>query len=322
MGDRFLRKFNKGGIGLGVVAEQGSPLRGLRPFLAMGALFVVVDVLALLLVGPLSDAGLFAFEEAGDPVDVVYFVAMILVTTGVILALRRFKRGVFVKWVLRGAIGVSLFSTFYSLLWLAVGDPLALVASAVFSFVCVWVLVRWPRWYVIDAAAILLGSVTTAVLGISLAAPLAAALLLLLAVYDAVSVYKTRHMLSLAEAILNSGLPLVVIVPKEGNYRDGEKIEIVKGAPPGKGERRAFYMGLGDLVLPGCLAVSVYSALGLRGLPVICAVVLGTLLGFAVLSTFVAGGKPQAGLPFLCSGAVLGYVLSSYLLFGGLVGLG
>ena len=305
------------------MAETSSaPRIEIAPFLAMGALFIVIDLFALLLVGPFSDVGLFAFEDAGDPVDVVYFAAMMLFSTGIILLLRKFRRGAFVKWVLRGAIGFSLFSTFYSLSWLAWGDPFALVFSAAFSLLCVWILVRWPRWYVIDAAAILLGSVTTAVLGISLAAPLVAALLLVLAVYDAVSVYKTRHMLSLAEAILNSGLPLVLIIPKRGGYKEGERVEILKGNPSVEGERRAFYMGLGDLVIPGCLVVSIYSTLGLGGLPVIVAVVLGTLLGFSVLSVFVAGGKPQAGLPFLCSGAVLGYVLSSFLLFGRLIGLG
>ena len=50
-------------------------------------------------------------------------------------------------------------------------------------------------------------------------------------------------------------------------------------------------------------------------------VILGTLFGFALLMVSVVKGKPQAGLPYLCSGAILGYLVSSYLLFGGLVGL-
>jgi len=304
-----------------VTEASSAPRIEIVPFLAMGALFIIIDLIALLLVGPFSDVGLFAFENSGDPFNVVYFAAMMLVTTGVILLLRRFRSGVFVKWVLRGTIGVSLFSTFYSLSWLAWGDPFALVFSIVLAVLFVWVLVRWPKWYVIDAAAILLGSVTTAVLGISLTAPLVAALLLVLAVYDAISVYKTKHMLSLAEAILNSGLPLVLIIPKRGGYREGEPIEIVKGNPSEVGERQAFYMGLGDLVLPSCLVVSIYSMMGSMGLAIIIAVVLGTLAGFSVLSVFVARGKPQAGLPFLCSGAVLGYVLSSYFIYGKLIGL-
>jgi presenilin-like A22 family membrane protease len=306
-----------GATGLGFVAERGSTLRGLAPFIAMGTLFIVVDVLSLLLVGPFSAAGLYAFGESGDPINIVYFAAMMIVTSGVILFLRRFRRGIFVKWVLRVVILFSLFSTFYSLSWFRLGDPLAIGVSAIFSLCIVWVVIKWPRWYVIDAAAILLGTVTTTILGISLAAPLVAILLLLLAVYDAVSVYKTKHMLVLAEAILNSGLPLVLIVPRRG-YRNGEKVKIVKEGS--QGERRAFYIGLGDLVLPGTLSVSIYSTLGFEGVPVLFAVWLGTLVGFVVLSAFVSRGKPQAGLPFLCCGAVLGYVVSSYIQYRGLVG--
>jgi presenilin-like A22 family membrane protease len=48
---------------------------------------------------------------------------------------------------------------------------------------------------------------------------------------------------------------------------------------------------------------------------------LGTILGLIVLMRAVIKGKPQAGLPFLCGGAILGYLLSSYMLFGTLAGL-
>jgi presenilin-like A22 family membrane protease len=46
---------------------------------------------------------------------------------------------------------------------------------------------------------------------------------------------------------------------------------------------------------------------------------LGTLLGFTALMAVALKGKPQAGLPFLCTGAILGYLLASYLVFGALV---
>jgi presenilin-like A22 family membrane protease len=32
-----------------------------------------------------------------------------------------------------------------------------------------------------------------------------------------------------------------------------------------------------------------------------------------LLMIFVMKGKPQAGLPYLCSGAILGYLISSYI---------
>jgi presenilin-like A22 family membrane protease len=285
----------------------------------MGSLFIIIDILALLLVAPLSNVGMFAFEDSGDPFNIVYFVAMMLVTTGAILLLRKFRRGDLVKWILRGTIWVSLFSTAYSLTWLFIDDPAALIISLISSLSFIYVLSRWPRWYIVDTAALLLGSVTTAIVGISLNSSLVVALLAVLAVYDAISVYKTGHMLTLAETILGSGLPLMVVIPKTRGYGDMEKIEIRKEAPPEGSERRGFYMGLGDLVLPSCLVVSIYWSLDWAGLPIMGAVILGTLLGFVALSTLVAKGKPQAGLPFLCGGAILGWVISNLILFGRII---
>ncbi|MBA3043716.1 hypothetical protein FP804_01100, partial [archaeon] len=45
---------------------------------------------------------------------------------------------------------------------------------------------------------------------------------------------------------------------------------------------------------------------------------LGGLLGFIILMYFVMKGKPQAGLPLLNSGAILGYLISYYLVFNNL----
>jgi presenilin-like A22 family membrane protease len=89
-------------------------------------------------------------------------------------------------------------------------------------------------------------------------------------------------------------------------------------------ERDAFFMGLGDIVMPGILVTATYHYNinnGLPGFPMALSVMLGTLVGFAILMVFVLKGKPQAGLPCLCGGAIAGYIISSYLLFGELVGL-
>ena len=72
--------------------------------------------------------------------------------------------------------------------------------------------------------------------------------------------------------------------------------------------------------MPGILVAAVYNNIN-NGLPVAISVMIGTMVGFAILMTFVMKGKPQAGLPCLCGGAIAGYIISSYLLFGELVGL-
>ena len=74
-------------------------------------------------------------------------------------------------------------------------------------------------------------------------------------------------------------------------------------------KREAFFMGLGDAVMPTLLVVSANVFMTKSGeisYPVLGAI-LGTLAGHAVLSMLVMKGKPQAGLPFLNTGVILGF---------------
>ena len=66
------------------------------------------------------------------------------------------------------------------------------------------------------------------------------------------------------------------------------------------------------------MAVSAFHNLANNGLLIALSVMLGTLLGFIILVEVVIKGKPQAGLPFLCTGAILGYIVASYVMFGAL----
>src|SRR5947199_3208913 len=84
------------------------------------------------------------------------------------------------------------------------------------------------------------------------------------------------------------------------------------------------FVGLGDLIIPGILAVSAFtfsSAAGRSFLGVLpngiiaFGTVLGSLVGFMVLMRYVLKRIPQAGLPLLNAGALLGFLISSLLVF-------
>jgi presenilin-like A22 family membrane protease len=45
---------------------------------------------------------------------------------------------------------------------------------------------------------------------------------------------------------------------------------------------------------------------------------LGAMLGFAALMTFVMKGRPQAGLPLLNGGAIIGFLIFYALVYGNL----
>jgi len=187
--------------------------------------------------------------------------------------------------------------------------------------ILVILLVKYPEWYVIDVCGIILGVGAIAMLGISLSVLLVIVLLIGLAIYDAISVYKTKHMIELADTVLYLKLPVILVVPKIRKYSLLKETKSLKEKLKDDEERDAFFMGLGDVIMPGVLVASTFQNVPSNGLIIALSVMLGTLFGFTVLMKAVVKGKPQAGLPYLCSGAILGYLVSSYMLFGELVGL-
>jgi presenilin-like A22 family membrane protease len=206
---------------------------------------------------------------------------------------------------------------FYPLLTLIISNGLiTLILSIIASVALLVLLVKKPEWYIVDAIAMLTGVGATAMIGISLNISIVIVLLVAMAVYDAFSVYKTKHMIDLADSIMDQKLPVMFVIPKKRGYSllkqtKGLKERLQEGEP-----REAYFLGLGDVVFPGILAVAAFHNLSSHGLLVALFVLIGTLAGFLGLMILVAKGKPQAGLPFLCTGAILGYLISNLALFG------
>ena len=68
-------------------------------------------------------------------------------------------------------------------------------------------------------------------------------------------------------------------------------------------------MGYGDVLIPGVMVISSAAHYGLlAGV----ATLIGRLLGMIFLILLVNRGKPQPGLPFLNTGALMGFI--AYLL--------
>ena len=285
--------------------------------------FVVTILLAVIFAQPFLDAGLQAFEDPDDAGNSLWYIALILAFTFVILWIA--KRGK--KWLIRliilAAVGATVAYVVYPVLnvtlgWdldLAVG--LALVAAAA----SVLALYKHPEWYVIDAVGLLVAAGSAAVFGISFGLWPVLVLLLGLAIYDAIAVYRTKHMLSLADTVIELRLPVLLVIPKVANYRfRAESTKMKEARPETKGEREAMFMGLGDLVMPTILVVSALqfgdAAWGL--LPSLGAAV-GTLVGFGVLMGYVLKGRPQAGLPLLNGGSIVGFLTGLYAATGSVV---
>jgi presenilin-like A22 family membrane protease len=281
------------------------------PFLAMPLLLLAVEIGALLLSLPVQASGIVAFEDPGSMANPVIFIAIMLTFTALLLVLIRFD----LKKVIAAVIGISIFLTFIyiylAIVYALAGetDP-ATVVALVLSVLSTVLLYKYPEWYVIDALGILIGAGVSAIFGASLDILPVIILLILLAIYDAISVYKTRHMITLAEGVIDLKTPILFVVPKRRDYsfiRDGI------GKLADGGERAAFIIGMGDMIMPSILVVSANVFLkgwrlgGMINLPALGAIV-GSLAGLVVLLYFVMSGKPQAGLPPLNGGTILGFL--------------
>jgi len=305
-------------------------------------LFLAVQVGALALVPAFTASGYQPVENPQDPTNSLLYVVAILAMSGVMLAAFRYE----FDWAVRLLIvGVSAWLSWY--VFAAVVSPLVAAVPAV--AVAVGLLVH-PEWYVIDTAGVLMGAGAAGLFGISFGLLPALVLLAALAVYDAISVYGTEHMLSLAEGVMDLNIPVVLVVPLSLSYSlleespdDGDTVradaehgaasdetgkspdagrESVDGTgEPATDKRDAFFIGLGDAVIPAVLVASAATFspaaplsvpyLGLN-LPALLAAT-GTIAGLLLLLRWVMRGRPHAGLPLLNGGAIGGYLLGSVL---------
>ncbi|MPM55618.1 hypothetical protein SDC9_102415 [bioreactor metagenome] len=278
-------------------------LKDYLPILSMAGLILIVQVISLLLSTPMETNNMQAFEDPTQVSNSIYYIVLVLSFTLVVLI--AIKKNM--KWIVSLLIYLAIISTLYYVFFALFTLIPSLsgfedILSALISAGLTVLLYKYPEWYVIDILGVFVGGGVSALLGISLSVIPVIILLILLAVYDAISVYKTKHMIAMAEGIMDLKLPILFIIPKHRSYsfvketfKEGEK-------------REAFFMGLGDAVMPTLLVVSANVFIGNGGLsyPVL-GTILGTLAGHIVLSIVVMGGKPQAGLPFLNTGAILGF---------------
>ncbi len=303
-------------------------------------LFLAVQLGALALLEPFSESGQQAVSDPEDPTNSLLYVTAILAGSGLMLAAFRYG----FEWLIRGL--VLVLSAFLAWVVLAELLPAALSPAALPAGIAVGVaLLVHPEWYVIDAAGVVMGAGAAGLFGVSFGLLPALVLLVVLAIYDAISVYRTRHMLSLAEGVMDLKIPVVLVVPTSLSYTylDGESAEgtfdreeaadedgvedagdepEVKGdaePEPADPERGALFVGLGDAVIPTILVASAAvfvdsGAIAVPGLTVNLAAVgaiAGTLAGLLVLLTLVLRGRPHAGLPLLNGGAIAGYLLGA-----------
>ena len=286
-------------------------IKTIIPFLAMPVFLLAVEFGAILLSLPVQAAGIVAFQDPNSVANPIIFLIILLVFTGFLLLLIKYD----LKKIIAAIIAVTLFLTFgyifSALVNIVMGMTDAAVAVMLVLSVCATVLLyKYPEWYVIDGLGILIAAGVASIFGVSLNILPVIILLVILAVYDAISVYKTKHMITLAEGVIDLKTPILFVIPKRRDYsfiREGIG-KLGEGA-----ERAAFIIGMGDLIMPSVLVVSANVFTGgprLFGVVTIPAIgaIIGSCAGLAVLLHYVTSGRAQAGLPPLNGGTIIGFL--------------
>jgi presenilin-like A22 family membrane protease len=297
-----------------------SDVKRVPPVIAMLMIFVSVQLIALLLV-PVFPSDYRAFEDVNNPINPVIYFIMIMAITIVVLVLIKFGRKNMLRGIFMGAMAVTLVFVFLPIMYAIIQDILIdfVISIAISALLMGAVLIR-PEWYTIDLVAFLAAIGVTVVLGMSLGIFPAIVLLVILALYDAISVYWTKHMVKLAGGVAPLSLPLLFVVPKSRGFSMSSLKE--KDITANSKEREAMFMGVGDAVIPGILVVSTFIFLpstinGIDGANILVALgaMMGGVLGFTALMRYVLTGRPQAGLPLLNGGTLLGFGISYLLVF-------
>ena len=217
-------------------------------------------------------------------------------------------------------------------------DGLATLVGLAVGVVMMVLLIVHSEWYVVNTVGVLVGAGVITMLGVTFVPPLVIVFMIAAAVYDAWAVYRSRHMLELADTMIGLRLPILLVAPQKRDYSfiedsegygDGQFSEdrpepAPKAAQPvessstaSTGGRDAMFMGLGDVIFPGMLVLSAVQYIGgSEGLLVGLATLVGGLAGYAFLMRAVSTGRAQAGLPLLNGGSILGYVIGGLLFVG------
>ncbi|MFA5862840.1 MAG: presenilin family intramembrane aspartyl protease PSH, partial [Candidatus Thermoplasmatota archaeon] len=203
--------------------EEPVDLRKDIPAVAfMAMLFLASIGLSMLFSLTFQQQNIRAFEDPDSLANPLIYLGVVVVFTIGILLIAKFGRRVLIKYVILGSILMTIYYVAWPLLVsvMGAGDPVGpseLVAGVV-SVGLTALLWFYPEWYVIDAVGIVVAAGAAGIFGISFGLLPCLILLTAFAVYDAIAVYRTKHMLALADSVLELRLPIMFVVPKTRGY--------------------------------------------------------------------------------------------------------
>jgi len=258
----------------------------------------------------------------GERPDVKNFDALVLILisvgigTGLILTIVKFG----LKWVWKGLFFLAIFFS----IGISLGTFLPALFAGLIAFILAILKAFKPNVFVHNLSEILVYS-GIAVLFVPLFQPLwVFILLLIISVYDMFAVWKSKHMVKLAEFQIGtqafSGLFIQSSkkISKRIVRRSRGTVNI-KNKFVSTNKTGTAVVGGGDIAFPLLFAGSVMEFLILSGMGGLDALLRGTLISvfstLALLGLFVWAkkGRYYPAMPFITGGCVLGYLITLFI---------
>lgn len=144
-----------------------------------------------------------------------------------------------------------------------------------------------------------------AIIGASLGILPSLIFIVLLSVYDFIAVFVTKHMVYIAKEVVKTPTAFTLAFP----YKFKKPVRFAVGERRVKKKFHVFQLGGGDIAIPLMFSVSILSSFSLAQA---FFSIIGSAVALSLLIYFSAKkpGRALPALPFICSGAILGFLIS------------
>jgi len=173
-------------------------------------------------------------ENPNSLINIVALLFWILIITGTILLMLKFMPHLFTYIIFKIVESIAIFSSIIIILvpynppdFLILGLGIGIITTR---------LIFAKNIFLKNLASIIATAGTGALIGASIGADAIAIFIILLAIYDYIAVFKTKHMITLAKGITEKNLAFTFAIPTK---------------------EKKFELGTGDLVIPLTFAVSI-----------------------------------------------------------------
>lgn len=194
---------------------------------------------------------------------------------------------------------IAIFSSFEIFLATFTSNPVIVFLGAFLLILFYW-FVRLVLVH--NILMIIIFSTLAAFLGLSFSIEQILILLLVLSIYDYISVYKTKHMQAMAKDLINWRIAPAIIIPANLSELLGPKKET-----PLEGHNY-FILGGGDIVFPISLVVALFLYSPLKAVFSASALLIGVFVTYYI---FISKKEAIPALPGLVFFTVLGFVVAN-----------